>query len=228
MASSIYGRVITKADESERFLGKTVVLGAGYGTGAVKLQGTLAAAKNPRRLSLEECDRIIGTYRTTYPKIPLLWKQADRAITAISRDEGMWLGREGVCWVEGKRGIKLPNGMYIKYPELRGTRDDYGIKWEYKDDYGFTKLYGAKLVENVTQALARIIIGQQLLRINKRYKVVLTVHDAVACIAKENEVEEAAKYVQECMRWRPKWAETLPLNCEVKYGKSYGTTKKYS
>jgi len=222
MATSIYGRTITKADESERFLGKTVVLGAGYGTGAMKLQGTLAAAKNPRRLALEECERIIGTYRTTYPKIPLLWKQADRAITAISRDEGMWLGREGVCWVEGRQGIKLPNGMYIKYPELRGTRDDYGIKWEYKDDFGFTKLYGAKLVENVTQALARIIIGQQLLRINKRYKVVLTVHDACAWLARKEEAEEAAAYGEECMRWVPEWAQGWPLNCEYGIGENYG------
>ena len=202
--------------------GPLIVHNCGYGTGAVKLQGTLAAAKNPRRLALEECERIIGTYRTTYPKIPLLWKQADRAITAISRDEGMWLGREGVCWVEGKRGIKLPNGMYIKYPELRGTRDDYGIKWEYKDDYGFTKLYGAKLIENVTQALARIIIGQQLLRINKRYKVVLTVHDACAWLARKEEAEEAAAYGEECMRWVPEWAQGWPLNCEYGIGENYG------
>ena len=61
-----------------------------------------------------------------------------------------------------------------------------------------------------------------MLRIAKRYKVVLTVHDAVACIVPEAEADEALKYVEECMRWRPDWAQTLPLNCEAGAGKSYG------
>ncbi|BDX22240.1 hypothetical protein TUM22923_15610 [Polynucleobacter sp. TUM22923] len=51
---------------------------------------------------------------------------------------------------------------------------------------------------------------------------VLTVHDAVACIVKEAEVEEAMAYVIECMKWVPQWAEGLPLNCEAGYGRNYG------
>ncbi len=62
----------------------------------------------------------------------------------------------------------------------------------------------------------------ELHKIAKKYKVVLTVHDAVACIAPESEAEEAQKFVEECMRWRPDWAQTLPLNCESGMGKSYG------
>ena len=58
--------------------------------------------------------------------------------------------------------------------------------------------------------------------ISQRYKVVLTVHDAVACIASEVEAKEAQKYVEDCMKWRPKWAQTLPLNCESGIGNSYG------
>jgi DNA polymerase I-like protein with 3'-5' exonuclease and polymerase domains len=51
---------------------------------------------------------------------------------------------------------------------------------------------------------------------------VLTVHDAIACIAKEEEAEEAQAYVEECMRWTPAWAEGLPVNCESGFGKNYG------
>lgn len=76
--------------------------------------------------------------------------------------------------------------------------------------------------ENFTQGIARCIVAEQMLRIAKRYKVVLTVHDAVACVAPEAEVEEAVKYVEECMSWRPAWAKTLPLACEVGWGASYG------
>ena len=61
-----------------------------------------------------------------------------------------------------------------------------------------------------------------MLRISKKYKVVLTVHDAVACIAPEEEAQQAQAYVEECMRWRPTWAADLPLNCESGIGRSYG------
>jgi DNA polymerase len=84
------------------------------------------------------------------------------------------------------------------------------------------RIYGGKVIENVCQALARIVIGEQMLMIAKKYKVVMTVHDAVACIAPKAEVESAKEYVEMCMRMRPKWARDLPLNCEAGYGKSYG------
>jgi len=81
---------------------------------------------------------------------------------------------------------------------------------------------GPFVVHNCCQAVARIIIGEQMLRIAKRYKVVLTVHDAVAIVAKAEEAAEAQAFVEACMNWRPKWAQTLPLACESGIGKSYG------
>jgi RNA polymerase sigma factor (sigma-70 family) len=56
--------------------------------------------------------------------------------------------------------------------------------------------------------------------------VVLTVHDAVACIAPKQEAEEAMAYVMECMRFVPSWAEGIPLNCEAGVGESYETVKR--
>lgn len=77
-------------------------------------------------------------------------------------------------------------------------------------------------VENICQAVARQIVAEQMLRIAKRYRVVLTVHDAVACIARQEEAKEAQAYVEECMRWNPKWATGLPLSCESGVGATYG------
>ena len=77
-------------------------------------------------------------------------------------------------------------------------------------------------VENFCQAVARCIIAEQMLRISKRYKVVLTVHDAIAIIAKVEEADEARAFVEENMRWRPLWALDLPLACESGMGASYG------
>ena len=101
--------------------------------------------------------------------------------------------------------------------------DEQGKRqYQYKTRYGHNKIYGGKVVENVVQALARCVIGEQMIKIAKKYDVVLTVHDAVACIAKEEEAEEAQRYVEECMRWTPDWAKGLPVNCESGMGKSYG------
>jgi len=52
--------------------------------------------------------------------------------------------------------------------------------------------------------------------------VVLTVHDAIACIAPVDEAKEARRFVEECMSWRPTWAQGLPLACESGIGASYG------
>jgi hypothetical protein len=126
-------------------------------------------------------------------------------------------------------GFDMPSGLPLKYMDLRPDAiDERGRKqYIYSTRRGNVRIYGGKVVENICQALARCVIGEQMLKVAERYQVVLTVHDAVACIAREEEKEEAARYVQECMRWRPKWAQTLPLDCEVKYGDSYGTTRKF-
>jgi DNA polymerase len=85
-----------------------------------------------------------------------------------------------------------------------------------------TRIYGGKLVENICQALARIVIGEQMLMVARRLRVVMTVHDAVGAIAPAEQAKEAREYVEQCMRIRPKWATLLPLNCESKMGVSYG------
>jgi DNA polymerase I-like protein with 3'-5' exonuclease and polymerase domains len=78
------------------------------------------------------------------------------------------------------------------------------------------------LVENVVQALARIIVGEQMLLINERYKPALTVHDAAVCVVPEAELEEAEKFIVDIMSTPPLWAKGLPIACEFTSGISYG------
>lgn len=226
MASAIYGRPVAEITKDERFVGKTTILGAGYGMGAAKFQAQL---KNfGVEVAIEEAQRIISTYRATYPKITALWKAASTAIEAILRDQLTMLGRDDVLKIEGKGGVKLPNGLYIRYPNIRKvTNEDDGkteVVYDTKKGRAVipNRIYGGKLIENVCQALARIIIGDQMLLIAKKYHVVMTVHDAVACIVRTEEVATAVEYVEMCMRIRPKWGMELPLNCESGYGESYG------
>ena len=226
MASAIYGKAVEEITKDERFVGKTTILGAGYGMGAAKFQAQL---KNfGVSVELEEAKRIIDTYRQTYPRITALWKAAGVALEAILRDQLTELGRDGILKIEGKDGIKLPNGLYIRYPNLRQKADEETGKVEivYDTKKGRAvipnRIYGGKVIENVCQALARIIIGDQMLLIAKKYRVVMTVHDAVACIVPTEEVDRAQEYVEMCMRIRPKWGLELPLNCEAGHGESYG------
>jgi DNA polymerase len=225
MASAIYGKDASEITKDERFVGKTTILGCGYGMGAAKFQAQL---KNFNvAITLEEAKRIIDTYRTTYPKITALWKKAGLALEAILRNSAMGLGRDGVLKIDGNSGVLLPNGLYLRYPNLRILQNEEGkAEMVYDTKRGKAtipnRIYGGKVIENVCQALARIVIGEQMLLIAKKYKVVMTVHDAIACIAPTAETKTAQEYVEMCMRVRPKWALDLPLNCESGFGYSYG------
>ena len=228
MASAIYGRTITKKDEMERFVGKTTILGCGYGMGAKKFQGALKSGQKPVAVELEEAQHIINTYRAANHKITEFWRKAHEALDWIANNQTGELGRGGLLKVEGKRGIRLPNGMYLKYPNLRKRQDPESGKYEYVYDTkkGKTvlpnRIYGGKVVENICQALARIVIGEQMLMIAKKYRVVMTVHDAIACLIPEDEAETGQEFVELCMRLRPSWAPDLPLNCEAGHGQTYG------
>jgi DNA polymerase len=226
MASAIYGKPIEEITKDERFVGKTTILGSGYGMGPPKFQSQL---KNFKVVTaLEECQRIIAVYRQTYPHIPELWNQAGEALVAMMNDQTAPLGRAGVVVVEGKKGIRLPNGLYLKYPNLRWHQDDKTGKREmvYDTKKGKSiipnRIYGGKVVENVCQALARIVIGEQLVRVSRKFKVALTVHDAIGVIVPEAQEVTGLEFVELCMRMRPEWAPDLPLNCEGGSGESYG------
>ncbi len=226
MASAIYDKPEDEITKEERFVGKTTILGAGYGMGAAKFKSQLKTFGV--ELEQDECDRIIKVYRETYPDIPKLWRSAGKALKNIMEDKTFDFGREGVVWANGSVGIELPNGLYVRYPNLRNETDEEGnTETVYDTRRGRAilpnRIYGGKVIENICQALARIVIGEQLLRVSQKYKVVMTVHDAIGCIAPEDEVEQAMKFVEKSMRVRPTWASDLPLDCEGGWGESYGT-----
>jgi DNA polymerase len=221
MASAIYNKKNDEITAEERFVGKTTILGAGYGMGAQKFKAQLKTFGT--EVNEDQARHIIQTYRETYPNVVRLWREAQVALEALTKDSTTSLGRNGVlALVPEERSIRLPSGLLLRYDGLITLRDEKGIQYQYKTRYGWNKIYGGKVIENVCQAIARCIIGEQMIQISKKYNVVLTVHDAVACIAKEEEAEEAQAYVEECMRWTPAWAEGLPVNCDSGYGKNYG------
>ncbi len=221
MASAIYGKPEYEIDKQERFVGKCVVLGCGYGMGAQKFKDQLKVFGTD--IELDESRRIVDIYRRTNDQIKRIWVQAQNVLHALVMGGTAPLGRPGVLEiVPSECAIRFPSGLLMRYTDLSFTESDKGIQFQYMTRKGPSRIYGGKVIENVCQGLARCIIAEQMLKIGQRYKVVLTVHDAIACVVRDAEVEEAKLYVEECMRWTPAWATGLPLNCESGVGKSYG------
>ena len=221
MASRIYNVSEFEVTKEQRFVGKTTILGAGYGMGAVKFQAQLQTFGTD--IELDEARRIINIYRDANWKISSLWRDANYALQYMERGESLPFGKRGVVKVVSKRhGIKLPSGLIMRYEDLEGTKTGYGVEYTYKTRKGRTKIYGGKVIENVCQALARCIIAEQMLKIAKKYRPVLTVHDSVVvCVPKES-AKAGQEYIEACMRYVPDWAEGLPLDCESGVAKAYG------
>jgi len=222
-SSKVYGRKITKADKKERFVGKTCTLGLGYGTGWRKLQHTLETSGQVAKLDEMECRNLVRVYREVNHKVIDLWGKCDRALEFIanSTDEGYYLDEHECVYIE-KGHIRLPNGMCIYYPDLRWDTSEAKGGFVYKSRRGTVGIWGGSVVENVVQALARIVIGEQMVKVSRIYPVVLTVHDAIVCVAPEEEKDIALEKIMKIMSEPPEWGKDLPIACEGGYADNYG------
>ena len=224
-ASSIYERPISKKDPTERFVGKTCILGLGYGTGALKLQHTLSTSQPVSvKLDEDECKRIVGVYREKNDKIIDLWHEADQLLEDMMNnkfDKPLSFGQHGCVFYDAE-GIILPNNLRIRYPNLRRAEKDGKSQIVYDSRRGEISIWGGGVVENIVQALARIIVGTQMVEINDKYRVALTVHDAAVVVVEEDKVDIALEVITGLMFKPPTWASGLPVACEAKAGATYG------
>ena len=165
--------------------------------------------------------KIIDIYRATAHPVASFWEMCAGLLQS-----SLVAGKEFAykCLTFRKGEIELPNGMKLLYPNLRGEKDDKGrIQYVYGDDA--TKLYAGKITNNVTQAIARIVMTDGMLRVTKKYAVVGTVHDEQLVLVPEAEVEDATKWVWEQMVKEPKYMPGIPLNSDVGHAKRYGDAK---
>lgn len=219
-ATKVYGFTVTKANPVERFVGKTMRLGLGYGTGPQKLQWTLKVQPPGADLSELECAHFVSRWREANYKIVAFWRACDAALQDLldwpTGKKPYPLGRD--CLMVCPEGIRLPNGLLIRYPGLRIHEGNF----VYDSRKGMTKIWGGAVTENVVQALARIVIGEQMLAISDQYRVGLTVHDSVVAVVREEDREQAMRDMVEIMSTPPAWAPDLPVACEALWGYSYG------
>jgi DNA polymerase len=217
MAARIFGVAINEVTPEQRFIGKTTVLGAGYGMGAIKFQIQLKTMG--KDVDIDTCKFIIRQYRNANPHIASWWNHLTMALECMLHNKPLDIDKVGLMTLEPFTGISLPNGLMQNYPEL--TRHSSG-EFTYKTRMGVNKIYGGKVAENLCQAVARCIIGEQIIQIEKLYRVVLTVHDAIACVVPAEDAVYAKEYIEACMRMPPAWAKGLPLDCESGMALNYG------
>jgi DNA polymerase len=181
-------------------------------------------------MPLADCERVVSLYRQTYSKIAALWKDGQAALEAMSKGFSYELGVSKLL-CDGD-GIHLPNGMLLRYANLR--KDAEG-QYVYDTRYGPNKIYGGKVIENVVQALARIVVFDQMAKIDQelrkldsdteRYRVVLTVHDEVVVVVPDHAVDHWKQRMLELMSVAPKWCSDLPVACEAESGLNYADCK---
>ena len=223
MAAVIYGIPEEQVTKAQRFVGKTTILGCGYGMGAIRFAEQLLSFGT--FMEAEEARRVVSIYRDANWKINTLWRDCQNMLVEMSRGTAVSLGPNGIVRsveTQSGMGILLPSGLVMRYDDLGYEQGERGPEFSYKTRRGRTRIYGGKVTENVCQAIARCIIGDQMLAIAKKYKVALTVHDSVVCCVPENELKEATAFIEGCMSTTPSWAEGLPITCESDNGKSYG------
>lgn len=200
-----------------------------YGTGPGKLRGAIKTMSG-KDIGEKESQRIVDLYREEYYKVVRAWAQGKVVLDflrkhAQEKANGNGLVLEGgygtdalSLEVYGLYGIKFPSGMFLLYPDLQEAEGSRELT--YYTRKGRTRIYGAKCFQNVTQGLARCVMGEAMVRIHKRYPVALTIHDAVYCVVPEEEAEEARRFIITELRKEPAWAPGIPLDAEGGYGKN--------
>jgi len=236
-ASKAYGRPVTKADKEERFVGKTCVLGLGYGMGGAKLQTTILAQStnqglDPVRLPLDVCYTLVSVYRQMNSKIARMWGWLnDYGIRYMIEGENV----EWKCLKFMQDAVEMPNGLKLQYPGLDGhitEKEGTGffadmgrhaavMDASYLTFKGRSKIYGGLFLENIIQCLARIKIGESMRKIAKRYRVVMSSHDEIVSVVPIAEAQEGLYWMLEQVSTPPVWAPDIPLAAEGGFDQRY-------
>jgi hypothetical protein len=225
-ASKIYNRPITKEDKLERLLGKIAMLSLQYGAGAEKFVEMARVQMSNQGIKstvdLEQATQIVGLYRQIHSRVRKLWYHCGNVVLPAIHNETAMVAVDVNGWaLTDGIGFAVPGFPGVAY---YGLKQDEG-RWVYTMGRMNVDIYGGKVVENLCQYLARMIVMWQTARVHKRYKVALSVHDEVVCVVPESEAEACVAYMTECLSMAPPWCKTLPLACEVEIGRSYGDAK---
>ncbi len=238
-ASLVYGYLVNKKDHpGERFVGKTAVLGLGFGMGWAKFILTCLNQGRAQGLPREMCvipealgRKTVETYRTSYHEVPSYWRAMDQVIEMLANRVS---GVLGPILIDGpNQSLILPNGMRLYYHNMRseivpGLDGKPRQQWLF--DYGRETKYtfGGKMTENVVQALARIITMNAAARIRRKAQIgdwrprhlAGQIHDQLIYVVPDEVAHDFRDLVVAEMSARLDWFKSLPLAAEGEIGQN--------
>jgi DNA polymerase len=242
-ASGAYGTKYEDITKYQRSIGKVIELACGY-------QGGIGAFKRFAEnlgVDIEEglAKSLIKKWRAANPKIKSYWYDVERAALDALKHPGEvftvrnvkyrvvgrphvfnWKGEKYNC-VGSFLYCKLPSGRVISYhnPHFKTNNFDkqavafFGVDSDTRK-YVEQDTYGGKLVENITQAVARDCMLPAMFALEKKgYRIVLTVHDEIITDTPNGvgSIEEMNKI----MSTTPTWAKGLPIDAAGYESKRY-------
>jgi DNA polymerase len=223
-ASVVYERPINKIDHpAERFVGKTCILGLGFGMGWMKFHRQINLSK---MVVIDEAQaaNIVSTYRMTFNKITALRTILGGAIPLLA---GNGCVKIGPVVIENNT-IYMPGRLKMFYHNLQHKDGEWTFEFAGKPK----RLYGGRVLENIVQYLDRIIVFDAAIRIEHRFKALgwgyhlaQQAHDENGYVVKDEHVEQVKAILMEEMTRRPDWGIKLPLMAEVGVGDNYGEAK---
>jgi len=205
MAGTIYGKDPATVTKAERALGKTAILGLGYGMGWKKFRATCES--QGIEIDDKEAERVVKAYRKKYWMVKKLWNTIETAFIHIAE--------------RGHNFYKLPSGRLLHYQNLRYEHTDilsYTAENSQTKKWERVETWGGKLVENIVQAIARDVMADAMRRLEFFCPIVLTVHDEIIC---ESDTPESLGNVETVMCTPPAWASDLPIAVEGWSGTRY-------
>ncbi|MBO6292890.1 MAG: DNA polymerase, partial [Selenomonas sp.] len=194
--------------------GKQATLSCGYGgsVGALKAMGALEAG-----MKEDELQPLVDAWREANPNIVKFWWDVDRAAKEAVKKKTTTEthGIQFVCR-SGMLFIELPSGRHLSYVQPRIGENRFGGESITYMGIGTTKkwerieTFAGKLVENITQAVARDVLCYAMQTLGDE-RIVMHVHDEIII---EAEPELSLEEVCEKMGRTPPWARGLILRAD--------------
>lgn len=219
-ASRMFGVPVDRVDKELRQRGKVATLALGYqgGPKALERMGALAMG-----IPEAELPKMVRMWRNANKRIKALWGEAEEAAYAALRGGGPQRFARGACRARrdssiGGLAIDLISGRTLCYRGATADERDGGLSYTAcGKGAGALKVetYGGRLVENVTQAVARDLLAEAMARLESAgYGIVAHVHDEVIVEVPEEGAEASLGEINALMAGAPPWAKGLPLNAE--------------
>ena len=224
--SKMFGVPIEDVTKEKRQIGKVAELALGY-------QGAVGAiAMMDKKGGIPEDDRLIvvKAWRKANNRISKLWRTVEDAATTCIEERRPVKVRLPYTSLEfhmckGYLHIYLPSGRFLSYFGARlrqGKIYYYGASGERGGNWELTPTYGGSLVENIVQAIARDILADGMLRLEKEsIDIVMHVHDEVVAEAWDDEADEVLQLMKKVMGVMPLWANGLPMKSAGYVSKFY-------